>query len=78
MALKRMVRVMECFSSCQKTRGRGPEHFLFENTFLRGGGALYARTNYGKDKDRREGKGRRCCLGDTIYSIPCRATAILH
>ena len=24
-----------------------------------------------KDKDRREGKGRRCCLGDGIDSIPC-------
>ena len=21
-----------------------------------------------------EGKGRRCCLGDSIYSIPCRAS----
>ena len=25
-------------------------------------------------KDRREGKGRRCCLGDRIESIPCRAS----
>ena len=24
-----------------------------------------------KDKDRREGKGRRCCLGDSLDSIPC-------
>ena len=26
-----------------------------------------------KDKDRREGKGRRLCLGGRIYSIPSRA-----
>ena len=26
-----------------------------------------------KDKDRRKVKGRRCCLGDRIYSVPCRA-----
>ena len=25
-----------------------------------------------KDKDRREGKGRRCCSGDRTDSIPCR------
>ena len=25
-----------------------------------------------KDKDRRQGKGRRFCLGDRIYSTPCR------
>ena len=31
-----------------------------------------------KDKDRRKGKCRRCCLGDRIYSIPGRAIAILH
>ena len=24
--------------------------------------------------DRREGKGRRCCLGDGINSIPCPTT----
>ena len=23
---------------------------------------------------RRQGKGRRCCLGDRIYYIPCRAS----
>ena len=27
-----------------------------------------------KDKYRREFKGRRCCLGDRIHSIPCRAS----
>ena len=27
-----------------------------------------------KDKDRRKGKGRRCCLGGRIYSIPCRTS----
>ena len=27
-----------------------------------------------KDKDRREGKGRRCCLGDRIDSMYCRAS----
>ena len=26
------------------------------------------------DKCRRKGKGRRCCLGDRNYSIPCRAS----
>ena len=26
------------------------------------------------DLYRREGKGRRCCLGDRIDSIPCRAS----
>ena len=26
-----------------------------------------------KDKDRREGKGRRCCLEERIDSIPCCA-----
>ena len=31
-----------------------------------------------KDKDRREGKGRRCCLGDGINSIHCRIIAIFH
>ena len=31
-----------------------------------------------KDKDRREGKSRRCYLGGRIYSIPCLAIAILH
>ena len=25
-------------------------------------------------KDRSKGKGRRFCLGDRIYSIPCRAS----
>ena len=30
-----------------------------------------------KDKDSREGKGRRCCLEDRIYSIPCRASYFL-
>ena len=25
-------------------------------------------------KDRTEGKGRRVCLGDIIYLIPCRAS----
>ena len=29
-----------------------------------------------KDKNRREGKGRRCCSGDGIASIPC-STSIL-
>ena len=24
--------------------------------------------------DRKEGKGRRCCLGYTIHSIPCHTT----
>ena len=28
---------------------------------------------YKKDKYRRKGKGRRCCLGVRIYSIPCCA-----
>ena len=27
-----------------------------------------------KDLHRRQGKGRRCCLGDNISSIPCRAS----
>ena len=27
----------------------------------------------GKSLYRRKGKGRRCCLGERIYSIPCRA-----
>ena len=30
-----------------------------------------------KDKHRKKGKGRHCCLGDNIYSIesiPCRAS----
>ena len=27
-----------------------------------------------EETDRREGKGRRCCLGDGIHSIPCRTT----
>ena len=27
-----------------------------------------------KNKDRREGKGSRCCLGDRIDSIPCYAS----
>ena len=31
-----------------------------------------------KDKDRRQGKGRRCCFGHGIASIPCRAIAIFH
>ena len=33
-----------------------------------------------KDQDRREFKGRRCFLGDRLYSIPCQATvvAIVH
>ena len=31
-----------------------------------------------KDKDRREGKGRRCCLGDRIDTIPCPTIAIFH
>ena len=30
-----------------------------------------------KDKNRREGKGRRCCSGDGIASIPC-STSILY
>ena len=25
-----------------------------------------------EETDRREGKGRRCCFGDGIQSIPCR------
>ena len=29
-----------------------------------------------KDKYRRKGKGRRCSLEDTIYSIPCRTTVV--
>ena len=29
---------------------------------------------YKKDKDSRKGKGRRCCLGGRIYSIPCRTS----
>ena len=28
-------------------------------------------TSQKKDKYRRKGKGRRCCLGERIYSIPC-------
>ena len=31
-----------------------------------------------KDLYRREGKGRRCCLGDIIYSVPCHASYFLH
>ena len=27
-----------------------------------------------KEKDRRKGKGRSVCLGERIYSIPCRAS----
>ena len=27
-----------------------------------------------KDKYRRKGKGRRCCLGNRLYSIPCSAS----
>ena len=27
-----------------------------------------------KDKYRRKGKGRRCCLGDRIYFILCRTS----
>ena len=27
-----------------------------------------------EDTDRRKGNGRRCCLGDRIYSIPCRSS----
>ena len=27
-----------------------------------------------KDNYRREAKGRRCCLGGRIYSIPCRVS----
>ena len=27
-----------------------------------------------EETDRRESKGRRCCLGDRIRSIPCRTT----
>ena len=29
--------------------------------------------SYKKDVDRRQGKGRRCCFGDRIYSFSCRA-----
>ena len=29
--------------------------------------------SYKKDKDKRNGKGRRVCLGERMYSIPCRA-----
>ena len=29
-----------------------------------------------KDLYRREGKGRRCCLEDRIYSIPCRVIGV--
>ena len=29
---------------------------------------------YKNDKDRREGKGRRCCLGGRMYSIPRRTS----
>ena len=29
---------------------------------------------YNKDLYRGKGKGRRCCLGASIYSIPCRAS----
>ena len=29
-----------------------------------------------KDKDRKEGKGHRCCLGNRIYSIPCHTRYI--
>ena len=32
---------------------------------------------YKKDKYRRKGKCRRCCLGDRIDSIPCHILAIL-
>ena len=31
-----------------------------------------------QDKDKREGKGRRCCLGDGIDTIPCPTIAIFH
>ena len=27
-----------------------------------------------KDGERSKGKGRRVCLGDRIYSVPCRAS----
>ena len=27
-----------------------------------------------KDLNKREGKGRHCCLGNRIVSIPCRAS----
>ena len=30
--------------------------------------------DYKKDLYRRDGKGRHCCLGDRIYSIPCDAS----
>ena len=29
-------------------------------------------SDIGEETDRKEGKGRRCCLGDRIHSIPCR------
>ena len=31
-----------------------------------------------KDKNRRKGKGRRLCLGNRIYKIPCRASDLLQ
>ena len=31
-----------------------------------------------KESDRREGKGRHCCLGYGIHSIPCRTIQIYH
>ena len=35
---------------------------------------LFFSRAYKKDRDRRKCKGRRFCLGDRIYSIPCRAS----
>ena len=66
MTLSRVLTMMrsqqECIVQNQKT---GTIHNLHQHSNQR-------------DKDRREGKGRRCCLGDRLYSIPyhyCQATS---
>ena len=38
------------------------------------GGEVSQVQSYYKDKYRREGKGRRCCSGNRIDSIPCCAS----
>ena len=38
--------------------------------YLQGKHAVYESEK--KDEDRKEGKGRRCCLVDGIHSIPCQ------
>ena len=45
-----------------------------EEKTKRKGGASERMDVIEEETDRREGKGRRCCLGDGIHSIPCRTT----